>query len=159
MKSSLVMVLALVVPAAGLTAQHPSFAGNWTLDVAHSDAGPAPLTSGSYMIVLHGDTMVVDRVLVSDAGPNTSHLVVAIDGKPWVNTVSSGGQSVQLTSVASWAHDTLLVQSTGNMMGMDATITDRWTRSADGQSFTASRNIVADGQEVPGTRLVYIRKP
>jgi hypothetical protein len=159
MKPPLLLALALAVPAAGLAAQHPTFAGNWTLDVAHSDAGPAPLTSGTYAIVVRGDTLTIDRVLVSEAGPSASHLVLGIDGKPWVNTISSQGQSVQLTSVASWAHDTLVIQSTGNVMGTDATITDRWAPSADGQSFTATRNIVADGQEVPGTRLVYIRKP
>ena len=76
-----------------------------------------------------------------------SHLVVAIDGKAWKNTVPMvGGGDIETSSTATWENGELVVRSSGNVQGTDFVQTDRWTLSADGKVFVSHRSVTVEGR-------------
>lgn len=148
-------VMAAAAPAQG----HANLTGTWVLDPAHSDGGEAVPTSATYTIVQHGDTLTMDQVATSAMGSMSTHMVVALDGKPWKNNVNGGAGPFELTSIGSWAHDTVAFLSTGSMQGTDLVEIDRVAPAADGKSFTMTRAFTAGGQDGPTVTLLYNKKP
>lgn len=139
-------------------AQHPDFSGTWTLDTLHSTGTDLPSAS-TYIIAAHGDTLVMDRRTQSAAGvENIAHVVVTTDGAPSRNEITLGGQPVALTSTASWAHDTLVINSTGVLPPGPFDQSDRWVLSADRASFSYVRVVSLAGQVMGSQTLVFDRK-
>ncbi|MGH7593639.1 MAG: hypothetical protein ACRELE_07300 [Gemmatimonadales bacterium] len=151
-----------VVGAAALQAQgtNANFTGTWTLDVLNSQVGDNGPSAATYTIAQHGDTLTMDRETTSAMmGTIKSHLVQGIDGRVWKNTVSAGGESIELSSTASWAHDTLSARSSGSAQGTDFTEEDRMIMAPDGKSFTMVRAVSAGGQDFPSMTMVFVKKP
>ena len=81
----------------------------------------------------------------AQTGSVTSDLVYAIDGKEWKNKTADGAE---LTSTLKWDGQVLVVTSVLNTPQGEATITDRFSLSADGKTMTQDRVIAIQGQEI-----------
>jgi hypothetical protein len=156
--TSAAVMYALAAPSASAQAPaRPNYSGTWVLDTSKSTSGGNMPTSAVYTVAQHGDTLIMDRETVNIAGTTKNHLVVGIDGKTWKNTVSLGGESTELSSVASWDKGALVVRSNGNVQGVDFVQTDTWTMAADGKSFTYHRSLSAGGDEMSAD-MVFVKK-
>ncbi|HEY3933124.1 MAG TPA: hypothetical protein VGL65_00755 [Gemmatimonadales bacterium] len=145
-----------IAPAQGA---HPDLSGTWALDTAKSQGGPLLPQSATYTIAQHGDTITMDRVTTTTMGDATVHAVIGTDGKEWKNSASAAGQTVELTSTASWAHDTLEQHQSGSLAGNEFSEDDRIFMSSDAKIMTMIRTIHVGGQDYPPLTMVFSKKP
>jgi hypothetical protein len=144
----------------------PNYSGTWVLDSSKSRMTSSmqdnlpQLGAGTWVIQQHGDTLVMDREMTMSGAQQKSHLVVAIDGKAWRNTVPTmGGGDIETSSTATWENGDLVVRSSGNVQGTDFVQTDRWTVSADGKVLVSHRSVtVPDQGEVQASTLTFTKK-
>lgn len=145
--------LLLAAPVAGQSV--PNLSGTWTLQVGKSSFGMMQAPQGRTDVIDHQEPkLTIKRTVVTAAGETTSNLVYAVDGKPYKNMV---GES-ELTSTLKWDGSALVMVSTVTTPQGAATITDRYTLSADGKTLTQARTIAVQGQEIPQT-LVLTKQP
>jgi hypothetical protein len=143
--------LALTVPA-GVTAQAvPNFSGTWVLQVDKSDFGMMPGPTSRTDIIDHQEPKITIKRTASSPqmGEIKADLMYVVDGKPYKNTV--GPQ--EATSTLHWEGQVLVIVSEVNTPQGQATLTDRWTLSADGKTLTQVRTITAGGQEFTQTAV------
>ena len=142
---NIALLLALAIPAS-VSAQAPNLSGTWVLQADKSDFGPMPGPTSRTDVIDHQEPkLTVKRSLVTPNGPVSSELVYAIDGKEWKNTTVDGNQ---LTSTLKWDGAVLVISTLANTPNGEATITDRFSLSADGKTMTQDRVIGIQGQEL-----------
>jgi hypothetical protein len=150
---SLVMLtaMALAMPA-GLVAQDkPNFSGTWVLQTDKSDYGMMPPPMSRTDIIDHQEPKItIKRTAATAEGENKLDLVYAVDGKPWKN--QAGPQEV--SSTLHWEGQELVVVSEVDTPQGLATLTDRWSLSADGKTLTQTRTISIQGQELKQTMVL-----
>jgi hypothetical protein len=154
------LVCALSAPLAA-QGSHPSFAGTWTLDSAKTviDGQAPPPSSATRTVTQHGDTIVIDNTMTTAGNTQTTHLVWGLDGKPWANSVTvGGGQQVDVSSVLTWAGDTLVIRSSLSVQGTDVEQLDRWVLAPDGKSVVTIREVSAMGTVVSSSQMTYVKK-
>lgn len=141
-------------------AARPNFSGVWVLDASKNvvDGQLGAPTAATSTIVQHGDSIIVDRELTSEAGATKSHSVWSVDGKSWKNTAPVNGTDTEVASILSWDKGVLVIHSTLNLMGTDVDLTDRWTMAADGKSIVMQRSGSAGGQDLGSTTMTYVKK-
>lgn len=142
---NIALFLALALPAAA-AAQAPDLTGTWVLQVDKSDFGMMPAPTSRTDVITHKEpSLTIKRSITTANGDLSSDLVYATDGKPWKNTMSDGNE---LNSTLKWEGPVLVVTSTLNTPQGEATITDRFSLSADGKTMTQDRVIAIAGQEI-----------
>ena len=143
--------MALAMPA-GLVAQDkPNFSGTWVLQTDKSDYGMMPPPMSRTDIIDHQEPKItIKRTAATGEGENKLDLVYAVDGKPWKN--QAGEQEV--TSTLHWEGQELVVVSEVDTPQGLATLTDRWSLSADGKTLTQNRTISIQGQELKQTMVL-----
>jgi len=143
---NIALLLTLALPAAA-AAQAPDLSGTWVLQTDKSDFGMMPAPTSRTDVITHKDpSLTIKRSIVStQTGSVTSELVYAIDGKEWKNKTADGQE---LTSTLKWDGPVLVVTSMLNTPNGEATITDRFSVSADGKTMTQDRLISIAGQEI-----------
>jgi hypothetical protein len=148
-----ILILALLLPAAA-PAQAPNLSGTWVLQVDKSNFGDGPAPATRTDVIDHQEPkLLIKRTVGSAAGVFTSDLVYGIDGKPYKNTVGPN----ETTSTLRWDGETLeMVSEVQNAQGA-ATLTDRFTLSADKNTLTMARIINAGGAQIAQT-FVFARK-
>lgn len=157
MRARLALLFTCVTPLAAI-AQHPDFTGTWVLDVANSDASQSTPTSATYRVQQHGDSLTYDRIAASSRGETTSHLILGIDGHAWKNSVAQNGSDVPTSSILSWAHDTLVIQSSGDMGGTAVDTYERWSLAPDRHGLLMFREVSVNGQVYASTNLRFVRQ-
>lgn len=161
MRGSAVSAALLVAVATMVSAQsHPSFAGTWVLDPAKTqiEGQAAAPSSATRVVVMHGDTLVVDNEAATDAGTQKTHLVWMADGKTWKNSIDMQGSPVDVASILTWDGSTLVITSTIEVMGTSVTQIDHWMLGADGKTMVAKRSLSAEGQDIGTTTMTYVKK-
>jgi hypothetical protein len=143
--------IALAMPA-GLVAQDkPNFSGTWVLQTDKSDYGMMPAPMSRTDIIDHQEPKItIKRTAATAEGENKLDLVYAVDGKPWKN--QAGPQEV--SSTLHWEGQELVVVSEVDTPQGLATLTDRWSLSADGKTLTQARTISIQGQELKQTMVL-----
>lgn len=143
--------MALAMPA-GLVAQDkPNFSGTWVLQTDKSDYGMMPPPMSRTDIIDHQEPKItIKRTATTAEGENKLDLVYAVDGKPWKN--QAGPQEV--SSTLHWEGQELVVVSEVDTPQGLATLTDRWSLSADGKTLTQTRTISIQGQELKQTMVL-----
>jgi len=161
MRIRMIALTLMAVGAMQLNGQsHPSFAGTWTLDPSKTiaEGNGNPPEAASRVIVQHGDTLTIDTEVTGMGTVQKSHLVWGLDGKAWKNSVSVGGEMIDVSSVLTWDNATLVIRTSLSVQGMSVDQVDKWTLAADGKSMTASRSITADGNDAGSITMTYVKK-
>ncbi|HET9512492.1 MAG TPA: hypothetical protein VFO95_01085 [Gemmatimonadales bacterium] len=150
---SAVMALAVAtaLPVSIAAQDKPNFSGTWVLQTDKSDYGMMPPPMSRTDIIDHQEPKItIKRTAATGEGENKLDLVYAVDGKPWKN--QAGEQEV--TSTLHWEGQELVVVSEVDTPQGLATLTDRWSLSADGKTLTQNRTISIQGQELKQTMVL-----
>ena len=161
MTTAAVMYAVAAPSAAAAQSARPNYSGTWVMDTTKSVVNgqlSAP-TSATITIVQHGDTITMDREANSAMGPVKTHVVFAIDGKPWKNSLPVNGEDLPISSVLTWENGTLVIHSTFSVQGTDVEQIDKWNMGADGKTLTTFRSLSAGGQDIGSGSLTYNKKP
>ncbi|HEY4217196.1 MAG TPA: hypothetical protein VGM67_08660 [Gemmatimonadaceae bacterium] len=142
--------------ASPLAAQsaHANFAGKWTLDVSASTAGPMTPTSMNVVVTQDDKTINAETDATTPAGDQKSTQVVNLDGSPSKNTISGGGESIDLTTTSVWDGATLVVTTRATVQGQDLQQVDRWVLEPDGKTLDMARSLSIAGQNLD-VKLVF----
>lgn len=147
-------VMCVGVLGAQSTRGRPDFTGIWVMDTALSP-GPTLPRALSYTIQHHGDTVTIRRHTVNSQGEFTADLVYGTDGKPWRNTTTQAGVPVQITSVLTWAGDSLVITSELEAGGQALHQVETWSLDSARHRLVAIRVVDAMGQHY-STQLVLV---
>ena len=128
----LTVLAALALTAAAASAK-PNLSGEWKLNVAKSDFGPAPAPEKLIRTIDHKDPVLKSSTVQSGPqGEVKSELSYTTDGKESINK-SPRGES---KGVAKWDGDNLVIDSKREIQGMEITQHEVWTLSSDGKILT-----------------------
>lgn len=143
---NIALLLTLALPSA-VVAQVPNLSGTWVLQADKSDFGMMPGPTSRTDVITHTEPgITIKRSMESSqTGAVSTELVYGVDGKEWKNKLSDGNE---ITSTLKWDGPVLVVTSLISTPNGDATITDRFSLSADGKTLTQDRAISVQGQEL-----------
>jgi hypothetical protein len=150
---SAVMALAVAtaLPVSIAAQDKPNFSGTWVLQTDKSDYGMMPAPMSRTDIIDHQEPKItIKRTAATAEGENKLDLVYEVDGKPWKN--QAGPQEV--SSTLHWEGQELVVVSEVDTPQGLATLTDRWSLSADGKTLTQTRTISIQGQDLKQTMVL-----
>lgn len=130
------------------------FNGAWKMNPTKSDFGSGPVTESRL------DRFVIDGIHLKDTitqklrrGPESTYdMIYTTDGKECANRV----RGTLVKSTARWDGEALVVESTVFAL-RQATMSDRWSISADGRTLTLVRHI--RGARQADQTVVFDRQP
>jgi hypothetical protein len=134
------LAAAALVAAAATTAaaQAPDFTGQWEMNAAKSDLGPAAgaLTKLVFTIQQSPTTLKFSQAISTTQGDQTIEQEFTLDGKEVTRTVPTGQTVVTTAKVEGGA-----IVLAGKVQGADAGQTSRWTLAPDGKSMTIDQSM------------------
>jgi hypothetical protein len=155
--STACLTVLLVVSALAQGAT-PNFSGNWTLDLAKSDFGPAPPPDSVVMTIDHKEPSVKSTtVQKSSQGDATNESTITTDGKENVNKLRAAGFDQDVKSTSKWSGKKLTTERVLEIQGMSIGMNDAWELSDDGKVLTIVREINTP-QGSFSTRLAFNKK-
>ena len=134
-RRSMLTLLALASLTAALApaADKPNFSGSWKMNAGKSDFGPIPPPDKLERTIKHEDPkMNVNTLNVGAQGETKTEAVYTTDGKDSVNKMAG----MDVKSVAAWDGDKLIIKSKREIQGMEISMVENWTLSADGKILT-----------------------
>jgi hypothetical protein len=148
MKTITTLVLAMAA-AAGLmaAADKPNFSGEYTMDAAKSDFGPAPPPSTMTRKVTHSDPAMT---VVEARDDQSTTVKYSTDGKETTNEL----MGAPTKSTAKWDGNALLVVTKADFQGTEITINSKWTLSPDGKVLTDTWHLVTPQGEFDMTYVL-----
>jgi hypothetical protein len=132
---------ALVVAAASTAAAQakaPDFSGQWELNAAKSDLGPAAgaLTKLTFTIQQTPTTLKFTQAVSTTQGDQTVDQEYTLDGKEAARTIPTGQTIVTTAKVEGGA-----IVLAGKLQGGEGGQTSRWTLAPDGKSMTMEQQM------------------
>jgi hypothetical protein len=130
---TVVAVFALTLLAAPSKAA-TNFSGDWKLNLAKSDYGPAPAPEFMTRTIKQDDPALhISTHQKGAQGEATTELNYTTDGKPAENKGSKGS--------AKWDGDKLVVDSVRDFQGSDLKFHEVWSLSPDGKVMTINNHL------------------
>ena len=155
--SALLLALLAVAPAVSpAQAAHPDYSGTWVLDPAQSQGQMVPQKMTLKITQAPAD-LSVDRTQTGQMGEITSQMKYAIDGSTSKNTLTMGGNPVDVSTVVTWEGDSPVLTSAMKFGDNDAHSVEKWALADGGKKLTITRKIDAGGQEF-GNTLVLVKQ-
>lgn len=155
--SALLLTLLAVAPAAAQTqAAHPDYSGTYVLDPAQSEGQMIPQKM-TLKIAQAPAGLTVDRAQTTQMGETTTQFKYALDGSASKNTLTMGGNPVDVSTVVTWEGDSPVLTSTMKFGDNDAQSVEKWALADGGKKLTITRKISAGGQEF-GNTLVLVKQ-
>jgi hypothetical protein len=155
--SALLLTLLAVAPAvARAQAAHPDYSGTWVLDPAQSQGQMVPQKMTLKITQAPAD-LSVDRTQTGQMGEVTSQMKYALDGSTSKNTLTMGGNPVDVSTVVTWEGDSPVLTSAMKFGDNDAQSVEKWALGDGGKKLTITRKINAGGQEF-GNTLVLVKQ-
>jgi hypothetical protein len=112
-----------------------NFSGEWKLNLAKSDYGPAPQPEFMTRTIKHDDPVLQMSTHQKGAqGEATTELKYTTDGKPVENAKPPSKGS------AKWDGDKLVIDSVRDFQGADLKFHEVWSLSADGKVLTINNH-------------------
>ena len=112
-----------------------NFSGEWKLNLAKSDYGPAPQPEFMTRTIKHDDPVLQISTHQKGAqGEATTELKYTTDGKPVENAKPPSKGS------AKWDGDKLVIDSVRDFQGTDLKFHEVWSLSADGKVMTINNH-------------------
>lgn len=148
LSTALLLTLIAVAPStARAQAKHPDYSGTWSLDTARSDKGQMIPSKMTLKIAQTPAGITVDRAQTTQMGESTSSLKYALDGSTSKNTLTMGGNAIDMSSVVTWEGDSPVITSDMKFGDNDAHSVEKWALGDGGKSLTVNRKISVQGQE------------
>ena len=136
-----VLILAALASLSAMlatAADKPNFTGAWKLNVPKSEFGMMPAPEKQERTIKHEDPkMNINSVSVGPQGEQKTESNYTTDGKDSINKV----RGADVKSVAAWEGDKLVVKSKREAQGMEITVVENWSLSADGKVLTIVNKI------------------
>jgi hypothetical protein len=149
--SSTILSVAFGLTAAGTVAAQspPNLTGTWVMVADKSNFGPMPAPQSRTDVIDHkGSAIVINRTQTGGPmGDIKATLTYGVDGKEYKNSVNGN----EVTSILKWDGAVLVIESTVITPNGTASVTDRWSLSADGKTLTQERKLSMQGQEAAQT--------
>jgi hypothetical protein len=143
-------ILLTTLFAATLSAAN--FSGEWKLDAAKSDFGPAPAPD----LMTRSIKQTLPAVEISThqkgaAGETTTQLKYTLDGKESVNKLPTG----EAKGTAKIDGENIVIQSTREVQGTSIASKETWSLSDGGKVLTILNHISIPGQGELDFKLVF----
>ena len=151
------LVLAPAVARAQATATHPDYTGTWVLDTVKSDKGQMIPSKMTLKIAQTPAGLTVDRAQTTQNGETTSSMKYALDGSTSKNTLTVGGNSIDVSSVVSWQGASQVITSDMKFGENDAKSVETWSLADGGKTLNINRKISIQGQEF-ASNLVLVKQ-
>lgn len=158
LSSALLLTLFAVAPAvAGAqAAARPDYSGTYVLDSAQSEGQMVPQKMS--LKITHVPTgLTVDRAQTTQMGETTTQFKYALDGSASKNTLTMGGNPVDVSTVVTWEGDSPVLTSSMKFGDNDAQSIEKWSLADGGKKLTVDRKISAGGQEF-SNKLVLVKQ-
>jgi hypothetical protein len=128
----------LMTLTATLAAAAPNFSGDWKLDPTRSQYGQFPAPAAMTRKVQHKDpSLAMSTTQKGPQGEVTTELKYSTDGKPVVNKLTSGDAQ----GSAHWEGERLVIESSREVQGGQATQKETWTLSDGGKTLTIQSHV------------------
>jgi hypothetical protein len=158
--SALLLTLFALAPAVAhaqaAAATHPDFYGTFVLDPAQNSGQMAPQKM-TLKIAQTPAGMTVERQQTSQMGESTTQLKYALDGTTSKNTMTMGGNAVDVSTVVTWEGASPVFTSAMKFGDNDANAVEKWALSDAGKKLTVDRKVSVGGQEF-GYKLVLLKQ-
>jgi hypothetical protein len=129
----------------------PNLSGEWKMNIAKSDFGPIPMPEVFTRTITHKDPSLEYKTHQKGAqGDVNTEIKYTTDGKPCVNTV----QDSEAKGTAKWQGESLIIESTRELQGMQITSKETWTLSDGGKTLTIGSHITVPQQGEFDLKLV-----
>ena len=158
MRKLFLLALLSLAPApshAQTPAAHPDFSGTWVMDTAQSDKGQMIPSKMTLKITQTPAGITVDRQQTSQMGEMTSSMKYATDGSTSKNSMSMGGNNVDVSTVVTWEGATPVFTSAMKFGDNDAQSVEKW--SLNGKNLTLNRTVNFGGQEF-SSKLMLVKQ-
>jgi len=124
--------------AMGLAQAASNFSGEWKMNIAKSDFGPAPAPEELTRSIKHSDPSLEIKTHQKGAqGEISTELKYTTDGKPCVNKVNGSDAK----GTAKWDGDNLIIESIREFQGMQLQSKETWILSDGGKTLTINNHI------------------
>lgn len=155
--SALLLTLLAIAPAvARAQAAHADYSGTYVLDTAQSTGQMVPQKM-SLTIAQTPAAVTVDRTQTGQMGEVTSKMTYALDGSTSKNTLTMGGNPVDVSTVVAWEGDSPTFTNAMKFGDTDVQSVERWALADGGKKLTITRKVDAGGQEFTNT-LVLVKQ-
>jgi hypothetical protein len=156
--SALLLTLLALAPAvAGAqAAAHPDYSGTYVLDPTQSEGQMIPQKM-TLKIAQLPTGLAVDRAQTTQMGETTTQYKYALDGSASKNTITMGGNPVDVSTVVTWEGDSPVLTSSMKFGENDAQSIEKWSLADGGKKLTVDRKITAGGQEF-SNKLVLVKQ-
>jgi ABC-type xylose transport system substrate-binding protein len=159
--SSALLLTALVVAPVVARAQtaaaaHPDYSGSYVLDPAQSEGQMLPQKM-TLKITQTPAGLTLDRTQTNQMGESTAQLKYALDGTASKNTLTMGGNPVDVSTVVTWEGASPVLTSSMKFGENDAQSVEKWSLAPDGKKLSIERKISAGGQEFMN-KLVLVKQ-
>jgi len=127
-----------LLSALGVAQAAPNFSGQWKMNIAKSDFGPAPPPEELTRAIKHADPSLEFKTHQKGAqGEINTELKYTTDGKPCINKVNGSDSA----GTAKYDGDHLVIESTREYQGMQLQSKETWTLSDGGKTLTIMNHI------------------
>jgi hypothetical protein len=155
------LALTLGSLATPLAAQsRPDFSGKWTLDTKASEGSMLPVAM-TVVVTQDAKTLKVENTATVAMGEQKAEqkttLTYNLDGSVAKNMLTAQGMSLELLSTGAWDGRTLVITTKADLPGGKLSQTDHWTMAPDGKSLKLTRDVAVAGQQMPATKLSFIK--
>ena len=146
--SALLLTLLAVAPAVAQAQgpARPDYSGTYVLDPALSEGQMVPQKM-TLKITQAPTGLTLDRTQTNQMGESTTQLKYAIDGTASKNTITMGGNAVDVSTVVTWEGESPVLTSAMKFGDNDAQSVEKWALSDAGKKLTIERKVSVGGQE------------
>ena len=146
--SALLLTLLAVAPAVAQAQgpARPDYSGTYVLDPALSEGQMVPQKM-TLKITQAPTGLTLDRTQTNQMGESTTQLKYAIDGTASKNTITMGGNAVDVSTVVTWEGESPVLTSAMKFGDNDAQSVEKWSLSDAGKKLTIERKVSVGGQE------------
>lgn len=136
-----VSILLLCFASVWAAAEHPNFAGTWTLNLAKSNLGPLPAPKAMTLKIVQKDPDLLVTTIISGGpqGDLSYDAKYETDGKETVNRLAEH----EAHSTATWDGDTLVLKTKADFGGGEVQIESRWNLVEKGKVLKQSAQVTS----------------
>ena len=156
--SALLLTLLAIAPAVAhaQAAARPDFSGTYVLDPAQSEGERIPQKM-TLKIAQTPAGLTLDRTQTTQAGENTVQMKYAVDGTPSKNTLTMGGNPVDVSTVVTWEGAVAVLSNSMKFNDNEVQSVEKWSLADAGKKLTIDRKFNFGGQEST-SKLVLIKQ-
>lgn len=131
------VLIALIIGSLPLLAQaKPNFTGKWIMNIDKSSYGAMPTPESLTWVIEHNDPKIkIVTTQVRTMGESSTERTCTIDGSQCTEKIRMGEVK---SSTAKWDGETLLMESSADISGMDRKSVEKVTLSTDGKTLTVT---------------------